>query len=150
MTTWDSSTFSYDLDGNLTSDGLTSYRWNARNQLIGLSGATTAAFAYDTVGRRRGKTVNGMTTQFLYDEMNLVQELGSGGTPTAKLLADFRIDETFTRTDTAGTSSLLVDAVGSTLALALGQVLQAAIERAGRCRTTSPLVVNYDARTGTA
>jgi hypothetical protein len=29
---------SYDLNGNLTSDGTTSYTWNARNQLVGLSG----------------------------------------------------------------------------------------------------------------
>ena len=57
-------TFSYDLDGNLTSDGPTSYTWNARNQLTGLSGGTSASFAYDGVGRRRGKTIGGTTTNF--------------------------------------------------------------------------------------
>ena len=54
-----------------------------------------------------------------YDEFNLVQEL-SGSTPTANLLTERGIDETFTRTDAGGTSSFLVDALGSTLELADG------------------------------
>ena len=74
--------FSYDPNGNLASDGVTSYTWNARNQLVGLSGASSASFAYDAIGRRRGKTIGSTTTNFLYDGFNLVQEL-SGSTPTA-------------------------------------------------------------------
>jgi hypothetical protein len=101
-----------DPNGNLTSDGLTSYSWNARDQLVGLSGGTSASFAYDGVGRRRGKTVGGTTSNFLYDQVNLVQELTSGGTPTANLLTGLGIDETLTRTDAGGTSTLLVDALG--------------------------------------
>jgi len=54
-----------------------------------------------------------------YDEFNLVQEL-SWSTPTANLLTERGIDETFTRTDAGGTSSFLVDALGSTLELADG------------------------------
>jgi RHS repeat-associated protein len=118
LVTWGSQVFSYDLNGNLASDGPTSYTSNTRNQLAGLSGGTSATFEYDGTGRRRGKTVSGATTQFLYDGLNFVQELSGGGAVTANLLTGLGIDETFTRTDTAGTRNLLIDALGSTLALA--------------------------------
>jgi len=53
---------------------------------MSLSGpGVTASFHYDAVGRRRSKTVNGTTTNFLYDGLNVVQEL-NGTTPTANLL----------------------------------------------------------------
>jgi hypothetical protein len=83
---WGGNSFTYDPNGNLASDALTSYAWSARNQLSGLSGIVTASFAYDGNGRRRGKTISGATTNFLCDGLNLVQELASGGTPTANLL----------------------------------------------------------------
>jgi RHS repeat-associated protein len=106
-----------DLNGNLTSDGLTSYTWNGRDQLTGMSGGTSASFAYDGVGRRRNKVTGGTSTNFLFDGFNLVQEL-SGSTPTANLLTGLGIDEVFTRTDGSGMRALLTDALGSTLELA--------------------------------
>jgi RHS repeat-associated protein len=118
ISTWGAASFSYDLNGNLTSDGVTAYTWNTRNQLIGLSDGASANFAYDGVGRRRSKTINGATTKFLYDGVNFVQELSAGGTVTANVLAGLEIDEAFSRTDSTGTSARLVDALGSTLALA--------------------------------
>jgi RHS repeat-associated protein len=120
LTASDSTSFTYDLNGNLTSDGATTYSWNVRNQLTGLSGGASSTFAYDGSTRRRSKTISGTTTRFLYDGLSLLQELSSGGTPTANLLTGPRIDETITRTDGTGTSSLLVDALGSTLELADG------------------------------
>jgi hypothetical protein len=45
-----------------------------------------------------GKTINGTTTNFLYDVLNPVQEK-NGGTVTANLLTGLSIDELFTRTD---------------------------------------------------
>jgi RHS repeat-associated protein len=120
ITTFGGTTFSYDLNGNLTSDGNSTYSWSARNQLGGLSGGASASFQYDGVGRRRRKTISGATTNFLYDGFNLVQELTSGGPPAANLLVGLGIDETFTRTDAAGTSTFLVDAIRSTIALTDG------------------------------
>ena len=117
---WGGTTFTYDLNGNLTSDGGITYSWNARNQLTALSGEVNASFAYDALDRRRSKTVVGATTNSLYDGESLVQELSSGGTPTANLLTGLGIDETFTRTDSSGSNTLLVDALNSTLALASG------------------------------
>lgn len=74
-------------------------------------------FAYDGQSRRRSKTIGGTTTNVLYDDANIVQEL-SGATPIANLLTGFDMDETFARTDSGGTSTLLVDALRSTVALA--------------------------------
>lgn len=117
VTTRNGVNLSHDLNGNLIGDGLSTYSWNARNQLVALSGGTAASFNYDGLGRRRAKTVSGTTSNFLYDGLNLVQELTSGGTPTANLLGGLGIDEVFTRIDAAAASTLLVDALSSTLAL---------------------------------
>jgi len=118
LLTWGSQVFGYNPNGNLASDGPTSYTWNARNQLIGLSGGASASFAYDGLGRRRAKTIGGFTTNLLYDRLNFVQEQTSGNTPTANLLTGLGIDETFTRSDVSGTSAVLYDALRSTVALA--------------------------------
>lgn len=118
IASWNGTNFSYDPNGNLTSNGSTTHTWNARDQLVGLSGGISASFAYDGFGRRRSKTVSGTSTNFLYDGLNLVQELTSSGPPTANLLTGLGIDETFTRADGTGTSTFLLDALGSTLALA--------------------------------
>ena len=108
-------TLTYDANGNLTSDGTNTYTWDARNQLVGISGATSASFRYDPFGRRVRTTINGLTKEYLYDGLNVVQEK-VGGSPTANMLVG-DIDETFSRTESAGTQSVLADGLGSTLAL---------------------------------
>lgn len=47
------------------------------------------------MGRRIGKTVQGVTTNFVYDGLNPVQEK-NGSTVTANLLTGLGIDEFFT------------------------------------------------------
>lgn len=108
------SSYTYDANGSLISDGLNTYSWDARNQLSSISGGANASFGYDPFGRRIAKTVSGTTTQFLYDGLGIVQEL-SGSTPTANLLTG-GTDEIFTRSDSS-TVSYLTDALGSILAL---------------------------------
>jgi RHS repeat-associated protein len=119
IATWASTPFTYDANGNLTNDGTKTYTWNARNQLIGLSGGVSASFQYDGLGRRRAKTVSGSSSSFLYDGLNTVQEL-VGGSPSGNILAGLGIDEWLTRTDSAGTRHFLTDVLGSTVALADG------------------------------
>jgi RHS repeat-associated protein len=116
LTQMDTVKLAYDLDGNLTGDGVNRYTWNARNQLAQVSAGGTpfATFQYDGFGRRFSKAASGLTTQFLYDGPNAVQEIA--GT-TANLLTGLSVDEIFTRTDPAGSRSLVTDALGSTLAL---------------------------------
>src|SRR5439155_6557005 len=106
----------YDANGNVTDDGPNTYSWDVRNRLASITGGITASFQYDALGRRTKKTISGIATAFFYDGVNPVQEL-SNGIPTANLLAGLEVDEYFTRTDSAGTRTLLTDGLGSTLAL---------------------------------
>ncbi len=76
----------YDLDGNLTSDGIWTYEWNAENRLARVEGGNLKAeFGYGSQGRRFRKTVStsadgGQTwtktsdTLYLYDNWNLIAE----------------------------------------------------------------------------
>ena len=66
------------------------------------------------------KTVNSVTTQFLYDGFNPVQELDGGSPPhpTANLLTGPGADQYFMRTDSGGARSYVSDALGSVMALA--------------------------------
>jgi RHS repeat-associated protein len=120
ITSWAGTSFTYDLNGNLTNDGTMTYTWNARDQLIGVTGGASATFAYDGTRRRRTKTIGGTTSHFLYDNLNVIQEQSSSGTATANLLTSLGIDETFTRAESSGTVTFLVDALGSTIALTDG------------------------------
>lgn len=116
LVTRGSQTLSYDANGNLTNDGANTYTWNARNQLITISGNVSASFQYDALGRRTSKIVNGQTTGYLYDGVNVVQEQ-AGASPTANLLTG-GVDHVFARSDAGGTKSFLPGGTGSTLALA--------------------------------
>ena len=107
----------YDRNGNLTGDGANTYTWDSRNRLAAITGLTSAAsFQYDPFGRRVRKTLDGITTEFLYDGDNPVQEISST-TGLTTSLPGLGLDEIFHRTDAAGPRMLLTDALGSTLAL---------------------------------
>jgi RHS repeat-associated protein len=110
-------TLTYDLNGNLTSDGSSTYTWNARSQLVAIvGGSVTATFSYDALGRRQRKTIDAIATDFLYDGLTPVQER-DGPTLVATLLTGLGVDEYVTRTDSTGPRHFLVDALGSTVAL---------------------------------
>lgn len=113
-------TLSYDDNGNLTSDGVRSYVWNVRNQLVEIrEGASTlATFGYDPLGRRVVRTEGGVTTQYLYDGQNAVQEtVGSTANP---ILTGLGVDQRFARNDASGRAYYLTDQLGSTRALTNG------------------------------
>jgi RHS repeat-associated protein len=114
--TFGGATLTYDLNGNLTSDGTNTYTWNARNQLMGITGGTS--FIYDGAGRRQAKTVGGATTSFLHDGLNPVQE--QNGSALVNLLTGLGIDEYYVRTDSSGSQTFWTDALGSTVALTDG------------------------------
>jgi len=112
---WNGTAFSYDADGNLLSDGSNSYAWDARGQLSGISGGTSASFAYDAFGRRIAKTIGASNTGFFYNGGAITQEL-SGSTVTANIWNGGT--SYFQRNDANGSVVPLVDALGSVLALA--------------------------------
>src|SRR5713101_4972084 len=148
LTQWKGASLTYDANGNLTSDGTNTYTWNARNQLVSVSGPVPASFQYDPFGRRVSKTIGG-TTQYLYDGANPVQEI-SGTSASANLLTGGE-DEYLQRTDSAGARSFLTDALGSTLALAdsTGALqTQYTFEPFGNTSTTGTATANSFAYTG--
>ncbi|WP_308142812.1 RHS repeat-associated core domain-containing protein [Burkholderia pseudomallei] len=116
-TSFNGQALTYDANGNLTSDGTNTYSWNARNQLVQISQGsnTQLSFAYDALGRRIGKTVQGVATQFLYDGNNVVQE--AQGSTINPILVGLGIDERFARNDVTGRTYFLKDQINSTIAL---------------------------------
>jgi RHS repeat-associated protein len=107
----------YDKNGNLLSDGLNTYVWNARNQLFQVKqGATVVSqYQYDSMGRRAAKTIGGLTTSFLYDGFNAVQE--TQGAAVNSILTGLAVDERYARNEGAARSYFLTDALGSTVGL---------------------------------
>src|SRR5262249_19128306 len=73
LTNWNGTSISYDLNGNMLSDGTNSFNWNARNQVATLN---SVGLQYDAFGRR---IQNAAGKSFLYDGPNAAQEL-SGST----------------------------------------------------------------------
>lgn len=109
--------YHYDADGNLLSDGTTTYTWNARQQLVGTrTGDSTITYSYDGAGRRVEKANGTATTRYLYDGANVAAEF-TGGTLTASTITG-GTDEVFARIANGTTLSLLTDALGSTVAVA--------------------------------
>ncbi len=85
-------TYTYDLDGNLTGDGLFNYNWDAENRLTSVTtnsvaisaGAenVTITFKYDYLGRRVEKVVSNSTDlnksyqhRYIYDGWDLIAEI---------------------------------------------------------------------------
>ncbi len=72
---------SYDAAGNLTSLNGATLTYNSTGRLITAGGAT---YTYDSAGRRVSKTVNGLTTYYLYDGSVVIAEVdGNGNVQTA-------------------------------------------------------------------
>jgi RHS repeat-associated protein len=118
-------TLTYDTNGNLQSDGTRSYTWDDLDELSQVSnGATTVAYAYDALGRRLQKTVNGTLTQFLNDGDTLYAQYGATWTyPTARYSA-MGLDQPVVRGQVNADGSdgtaqyYLADGLGSVLAVA--------------------------------
>ncbi|MFJ6438288.1 RHS repeat-associated core domain-containing protein [Streptomyces sp. NPDC091416] len=118
ITTFAGRSFTYDADGQLKSDGIRDYTWNARGQLSGLTKTgQNSTFAYDGLGTRSTKTVGGTTDKFLTDGSNpLVEQNGSGDTTAT--VATSGLDQYLTRTENGTTQVYLTDALGSVIGLA--------------------------------
>ncbi len=84
--------FTYDEDGNLTSDGIWDYQWDAENRLVRAATTSVALvagypnkvmeFRYDYLGRRvmkRAANVSGSERRYLYHGWNVVAEFDVSG-----------------------------------------------------------------------
>ena len=70
-------TYTYDYNGNMVSDGTNTYTWDKDNRLTGIIGSVTATYKYDYLGRRFSKTVNSVTSTYIYEGQNLIAERGA-------------------------------------------------------------------------
>ena len=59
--------FTYDANGNLTSDGGTTFVYDVENRLVSASGASNASLRYDPLGRIYEVVASSVTTRFLHD-----------------------------------------------------------------------------------
>jgi RHS repeat-associated protein len=115
----------YDDNGNLAqkqgaASGITTYTWDSRNRLAQISSPTTmATFEYDGLDRRVGKTVNGSTSQYIYDGAQAIGEIANG--QQAALLTGLQLDEVIARYSSTGTKTYLTDALRSVIAQANDQ-----------------------------
>ena len=111
MTAFNGTVLAHDPNGNLTNDGANAYTWDARNALALIAGSETAAFTYDSFGRRASRTVNGGTTQYLYENGGtLAQEISPDGVHLMSGLGTSRLDS-------GGAMTFLSDESGSVIAL---------------------------------
>lgn len=144
LTTWGGVTLAYDLNGNLTSDGIYTYTWDERDQLTSMSGSPGAGlFTYDGLGRRVGKVVAGLGTAFAFDGDNFVQESPTAGAQRNLVVAG--LDQVLARSDGSTSSYPLTDAFGNVLGLTSSAgVLQTqyAYEPYGKSRTIGAASTN--------
>ncbi|MDD4910184.1 MAG: DUF4329 domain-containing protein [Candidatus Omnitrophica bacterium] len=92
--------YAYDANGNLANDGSFAYAYDYENRLISASSLRPATnlggeaiYTYDPFGRRTSKTVDGKTTNFLYDGDQIIAEYDDQGNPTKKYIYGPGIDE---------------------------------------------------------
>ena len=75
-------TYTYDNNGNMITKsgagGNFTFTYDYENRLTGISGAATASYTYDYMGRRSSKNVGGVTT-FIYNGQDLIGERGHIG-----------------------------------------------------------------------
>ncbi|TCK18882.1 RHS repeat-associated protein [Thiogranum longum] len=75
--------YSFDADGNpITTSSGEVFNYDHDNRLAGYSNpgnSTTASYQYDPQGRRINKTVNGITTWYLWDRTSLMMEYSNIG-----------------------------------------------------------------------
>ena len=107
----------------MTDDGVNTYTWNARNELIEVrkkaDGSLIQAMSYDALGRRRVLTSGSATTRYLWDGGTVLQEQNAAGAATASNLIAGS-DAIVARTTGSGTQSVIAGWNGSTRRTANG------------------------------
>jgi len=122
---------SFDNEGQTTTKtddrGTAVYEWDARGRLknVTMPNGQTVNYGYDALGRRSSRAVSGVTTDFIYDNLDVA--LDRSGSSTIDYLNGLGIDEKLRQTSTSfGALYFLADHLGSTalLANAVGTVIE--------------------------
>ena len=122
----DGTTYVYDEAGNLRTRSkagqTTTFTWDAGERLtrIDFPDATYALYTYNDLGYRVSKRDRtGVVTYYVYDGMNLAQEVASGGTVIASYVHD-RLDRPVSMTRGGATYYYLFDRLGNVVGLVDG------------------------------
>ena len=110
----------YDANGNLTSDGSTTFVYDAENRLVSASGAKNATLIYDPMGRMFQLTSASNTTQFMYDGDRLVAEYNGSNALIRRFVHGSGVDEPLLWYEGAGLNTrrgLLANHQGSIVAV---------------------------------
>jgi RHS repeat-associated protein len=103
-------------NGNIISDGTSTFGYDAENRLISFdtTGTTNdATYAYDALGRRVKKTVNGTSTFFVYDGDDIIADYSSAGTLLREYIHGDKVDEILAMQAGANTYYYHYDGLGS-------------------------------------
>ena len=106
--------FSYDGDGNLTSDGANTYAYDSENRLTSTGSYT---YTYDPFGRRTRKQGPGTDITYIYDGAQVIEEQDSGGSVLATYVYGPGIDECISMTRGGQTYYYHYDRLGSVVNL---------------------------------
>jgi RHS repeat-associated protein len=87
-------TLVYDENGNLTSDGVNTYIYDAENRLTQVTTPQhSVSYAYGYLGRRIAKTVDAATTSYIYDGDQVIIEYDGGGQVIRRYVYGHGIDQ---------------------------------------------------------
>lgn len=109
-----------DANGNTLTDASgKQYSWDFDNRLTSVTvpGTGTTTFAYDPFGRRIQKSGRLGTTNFLYDVLNVIEEVDNVGNVLADYTHGTVVDETLSMLRGGTTSYDLADGLGSITSL---------------------------------
>lgn len=173
LTSTPNTTYTYDNNGNTTSKtdsiGTTNYTWDFENRLVGVTlpgNSGTITFNYDPFGRRVRKSITSGTTQlattatnYLYDGLNLIEEVDPNGIVLTRYEQGQNIDEPLAQLRSGVTSYYEMDGLGSVTSLSnsAGTLAQSyAFDSFGRQTASSGSVANpfryaareFDSETG--
>jgi RHS repeat-associated protein len=124
LTEDDSCRYAYDADGNMVSKvskatgDSTIYTWDIENTLTEVRKSDMLArYTYDVFGRRLSKEVNGVKTQFRYDDENLILETNDSGVVNANYTFGPGIDNPLEMNRNGNVYYYVKDGLGSVTAL---------------------------------
>ena len=123
-----SGSYTYDANGNTLTDASgRGYTWDFENRLTQVTmpnSGGTATFKYDPLGRRIQKVFTTganppitTTTNYLYDDDNLIEAVDQNGNVVAKYAQDQGIDEPLAESASGATSFYEQDGLGSVTSL---------------------------------
>jgi RHS repeat-associated protein len=120
LTSTPSGSYTYDANGNTLSDPSgKSYSWDFENRLTQAvaPGTGTTTFKYDPFGRRIQKSGPLGTANYLYDGVNLLEEVDNSGSVLARYNQTRGLDEELSEFRSGATSYYEADGLGTITSL---------------------------------